>query len=265
VGVWTELTELVLPAECAGCRADRVPLRYGVCASCAAALEALRPVPVRPTPAPPGMPDCAALGSYRGALREALLSYKERGRHGLARPLGLLLAEVVAMTVAASPAGPTDGVVRSPISPVEGSGVRPAGTTGRWRRPVLLVPVPATARAVRVRHGDHMRRLARHAAGRLRRAGCPVAVARPLRALPRPDSAALNSADRAAAAALAFRLRPDRLPALRRAAGQAAVVVLDDIVTTGVTLSAITALLTSAGVPVHGAAVLAATVRRHAR
>ncbi|MEV4756824.1 phosphoribosyltransferase family protein [Micromonospora sp. NPDC049559] len=236
-GVWAELTDLVLPAECAGCAAERVPLRYGVCASCAATLEALRPGPVRPTPAPAGLPGCAALGAYQGVLREALLSYKERGRHGLARPLGLLLAEVVAL-LAAPAAGPPG--------------------------PVLLVPVPATARAIRARHGDHVRRLARHAAGRLRRSGWPVAVAQPLVALPRPDSAVLDSAGRAAAAASAFRLRPGRLPALRRTAEQATVIVLDDIVTTGVTLAAATRLLTGAGVAVRGAAVLAATPRRRA-
>jgi predicted amidophosphoribosyltransferase len=258
-GVWAELTDLVLPAECAGCRATRVPLRYGVCASCAAVLEALSPGPVRPTPAPVGLPDCVALGPYRGALREALLAYKERGRHGLARPLGLLLAEVVAAAV-------TDPPLASAGAP--GPSGNPAGT--RWPggtggpRPVLLVPVPATARAVRDRHGDHLRRLARHAAGRLRRAGWPVAVARPLRALPRQDSTALDSAGRAAAALAAFRLRPERLPALRRSADRAAVVVLDDIVTTGVTLTAVSRLLSGAGVPVHAAAVLAATARRRA-
>ncbi|AVT36975.1 phosphoribosyltransferase [Plantactinospora sp. BB1] len=230
-GVWAELTDLVLPAECAGCRAERLPLRQGVCATCSAGLAALRPAPVRPTPAPPGLPDCVALGSYRGALRESLLSYKERGRHGLARPLGRLLAEVVAEAVGG-------------------------------RRPVLLVPVPATARAVRARHGDHLRRLARHSADRLRAAGWPVAVAHPLRAVPRPDSATLDSAGRAAAARDAFRLREGRSGTVRRLAAGRVVVLLDDVVTTGVTLAAVARRLESAGIPVYAAAVLAATVRR---
>lgn len=230
-GFWADLADLVLPVECAACRGRGEPLRYGVCASCASGLEALRPVSVRPLPAPPGLPRCVALGRYDGPLREVLLSYKERGRHGLARPLGRLLAEVVA----AAAGGP---------------------------RPVLLIPVPATARAARQRHGDHMRRLARQAAGRLAAAGWPVALARPLHALPRPDSATLDSAGRAAVAATAFRLRPGRVPALRRAATGRAVVVLDDIVTTGATLAAVTRLLVSAGVPVTAAALLAATPRR---
>ncbi|MDW5329903.1 ComF family protein [Plantactinospora sp. KLBMP9567] len=230
-GVWAELTDLVLPAECAGCRAERLPLRQGACPACAAALRALRPTRVRPTPAPPDLPDCVALGSYQGALRESLLGYKERGRHGLARPLGRLLAEVVAEAVGE-------------------------------RRPVLLVPVPTTARAVRARHGDHLRRLARHCAARLRAAGWPVATAQPLRAVPRPDSATLDSAGRAAAARDAFRLRAGRSRAVRRIAAGRAVVLLDDIVTTGVTLAAVARRLESAGIPVYAAAVLAATVRR---
>ncbi|MGW0432919.1 ComF family protein [Micromonospora sp. NPDC003197] len=233
-GVWAELADLLLPAECAGCRASRTPLRYGVCAACASALEALRPRLVRPDPAPPGLPACVALGGYDGQLREALLSYKERGRHGLARPLGRLLAEVVAAAV-----GP--------------------------RGPVLLVPVPTTARAARTRHGDHLRRLTRHAAGRLRRAGWSVEVARPLVALPRPDSVELDSAGRSAAAASAFRLPPGRVPALRRSAEGRMVVLLDDIVTTGSTLAAINRLLVGDGVMVHAAAVLAATQRRYSR
>ncbi|BCJ64308.1 ComF family protein [Polymorphospora rubra] len=230
-GLWDALTDLVLPASCAGCRADRTPLRAGACAACAADLQALRAGPVRPTPAPPGLPDCVALGPYAGVLRESLLSYKERGRHGLARPLGRLLAEVVATAV-----GPD--------------------------RPVLLVPVPSTARAARARHGDHLGRLTRHAARRLRGAGWRVRVARPVRALPRPDSAELTSAQRARAAGAAFRLRS---PSVRAVAAGRRVVVLDDIVTTGATLAAVTTLLAAAGVRVDAAAVLAATRKRDRR
>ncbi|MEH1014191.1 phosphoribosyltransferase family protein [Micromonospora sp. CPCC 206060] len=230
-GLWADLVDLVLPAACAGCRAERVPLRYGFCPSCAGTLQQTRPRSVRPDPAPPGLPPCFALGPYAGVLREALLSYKERGRHGLARPLGGLLAEVVATAV---------------------------GTP----RPLLLIPVPATAQAVRARHGDHLRRLCGYAAGRLACSGWPVAVARPLRALPRADSTTLDQAGRAAAALAAFRPRPGRLSALARAGHGRTVVLLDDIVTTGATLSAVTGVLAAAGSRVDIAAVLAATERR---
>lgn len=229
-GVLAGLADLILPAECAGCRAAAVPLRSGFCDRCVGELEALRPVPVRPTPAPAGLPACTALGRYEGVLREALLSYKERGRHGLARPLGTLLAEVV------------------------------AGAAGSG--PVLLIPVPATARAVRTRHGDHLARLTRHAAHRLRAAGWPVATARAVRALPRPDFATLDSAGRAAAAASAFRVRPRAAERLRTVAVGRRIILLDDIVTTGSTLAAIAGLLNDSGIPANAAAVLAGTVRR---
>lgn len=224
-GLWSDLTDLVLPAGCAGC-GERVPgLRQGFCPGCVGDLEALAPAPTRPDPAPPGLPPCVALGPYAGALRNGLLAYKERGRHGLARPLGALLAEVVAAAVGE-------------------------------RRPVTLVAVPDTARAARARYGDHLDRLTRHAAARLRAAGWPVRVLRPLRALPRPDSVALDSAGRAAAAEAAFRLR-------RAGRADGSVVLLDDIVTTGATLAAVSRVLRDAGMTPKGAAVLAATQKRH--
>lgn len=230
---WAGLVDLVLPAACAGCGAERVPMRYGVCAPCAGSLESLVPGPTAPSPTPPGLPPCTALGAYDGVLRDVLLGYKERGRHGLATPLGGLLADAVAAAV------------------------------GGARHGVLLVPVPATAKAARARHGDHMVRLARRAAARLRRAGWPVAIAVPVRALPRPDSAELDAAGRAAAAESAFRIRPGRVPGLHRAAAGRTVVVVDDIVTTGVTLAAVSRELKSVDVQVDRVAVLAATQLRY--
>ncbi|MEU5831327.1 ComF family protein [Micromonospora tulbaghiae] len=229
-GLWSDLTDLVLPAGCAGCGAGSVRLRHGFCPGCVRELESLRPAPARPDPAPPGLPPCVALGPYGGALREGLLAYKERGRHGLARPLGALLAEVVA--AAAGPPGP-----------------------------VALVAVPDTARAARARYGDHLDRLVRPAAARLRAAGWPVRVLRPLRALPRTDSVALDSAERAAAAETAFRLRR---PLTGHRPGEN-VVLLDDIVTTGATLAAVSRMLHRAGMAPKAAAVLAATQKRHRR
>ncbi|MEU7608789.1 ComF family protein [Micromonospora sp. NPDC049204] len=229
-GLWADLADLVLPTTCAGCRERRPGLRHGVCSDCVAALGALRPRSVRPTPAPPGLPSCVALGPYAGPLREALLAYKDHGRHGLARPLGALLAEVVAAAV---------GVAR----------------------PVALVPVPDTATAARSRYGDHLDRLARHCAARLNQGGWTARVHRPLRALPRPDSVGLDSAGRAAAAEAAFRPRATASGA--RAAGAPVVVLLDDIVTTGVTLAAAARVLSATGWVPSVAAVLAATQKRH--
>ncbi|WP_033667285.1 ComF family protein [Salinispora fenicalii] len=225
-----DLGALVLPVECAGCRDRRPGLRRGVCPRCVAALGDLRPRSVRPIPAPEGLPPCVALGPYAGPLREVLLAYKDHGRHGLARPLGVLLAEVVAVAV-----GPV--------------------------RPVLLVPVPDTPAAARARYGDHLGRLARHCADRLRRAGWPVEVRSAVRALPRPDSVTLDSAGRAASAATAFRTRRRWRPTPTGAA----LVVVDDIVTTGSTLAAVSRVLTATGRTPSVAAVLAATERRRHR
>ncbi|WP_432831482.1 ComF family protein [Dactylosporangium sp. CA-092794] len=223
------LVDLVLPATCAGCAE---PAARALCARCRAALASARPQPTRPDPEPPGLPPTFALAAYAGALRRAIVQYKEENRHELTGALGGLLARVVARSC---------------------SNRGPAG--------VVLVPIPGTAAAARRRHGDHMLRLARSAAR-----ACPGAVvARPLRALPRPgDSAELTAVERAAAARHAFSVRRNRAAALRSHLHRtgATVVLVDDIVTTGVTLAAAAQRLASAGIPVDRTAVLAATQRR---
>ncbi|MEU8814961.1 ComF family protein [Actinoplanes sp. NPDC048796] len=232
MSVLADLADLILPSPCAGCAAERVPLRRGACADCAARLEALRPFRTAPTPPPPGMPPCVAVGAYAGPLRGALLAYKERGRHRLARPLGALLATAVA-------------------------GLAPR------RGPVVLVPVPSTAAAARERHGDHMTRLAAHAVRRLRAAGWDADVSHPLEALPRPDSTSLSVSDRRAAAESSLRIRRARIGFPRHATPRkGTLVVVDDIVTTGATLAVVTGRLEEAEMQVTGAAVLAATQLR---
>jgi predicted amidophosphoribosyltransferase len=229
------LADLVLPAACAGCGIEREPLRYGACASCAAALEALTPYAAAPTPRPVGLPRCVAAGPYAGVLRGVLLAYKEKGRHRLARPLGALLASSIAE------------IARDPAQPVS------------------IVPVPSTARAARERHGDHMWRLATHAVRWLRAAGWNADLTQPLRALPKVDSALLDASERAAAAENSLRIRRSRIGVSpRRPTIGGTLVVVDDIVTTGATLAAVTARLREANMQVAGAAVLAATRRRTA-
>jgi predicted amidophosphoribosyltransferase len=231
---WNGLADLVLPGTCAGCGTGAPG---SLCPDCVAVLDGLRPHPVRPTPAPAGLPSCVALGAYDGALREVLLAYKERGRHVLARPLGDWLAAVVAV------------------------GVRQAGYP--HGTPVLLVPVPDTAAAARDRYGDHMRRLARRAVVRLNSTGWAAGIGAPVLTRARADSVRLDAAARAAEAARAFVPRPRELARMAAAARRGAVVVpVDDILTTGGTLASLAARLRAGGLPVPVAAVLAATRRR---
>ena len=228
------LGDLVLPGACAGCGAERVPLRFGTCAACAAALTALVPFPAAPAPVPPGLPPCTAVGAYAGPLRGALLAYKERGRHRLARPLGVLLAGAVARAALRAGGGPGE--------------------------PLLIVPVPSTAKAVRERHGDHMARLANHAVRHLREKGWRATVYQPMRALARPDSATLDAPGRVKAAENSLTIRAGRIRVLRRRMTMGGtLIVVDDIVTTGATLAALATRLEEVNMQVNGAATLAAT------
>jgi predicted amidophosphoribosyltransferase len=217
------MLDLVLPQSCAGC--DMAGSR--LCRPCAAILTEAASAPLgrtAPTPVPPGFPRrAAAAASYDGVLRAVLVAHKEKGRLGLVRPLGRALAAAV-----------------DRLDPPPG---------------VLLVPVPSAAAAVRTRGHDHARRLARAAARELRAAGTAAQVApllRPARAV--ADQAGLGSTARQTnlrGAMMATRPLPGRV-----------VVVVDDLVTTGVTLAEAARALTAAGANVHGAATVAATQRR---
>jgi predicted amidophosphoribosyltransferase len=172
---------------------------------------------------------------YDGPLRDAILAYKERGRHALAGPLGQLLALAV-------------------LSSQGDAGAVGAG--GAW-----LVPVPTSPAAIRARGGDHTRGLAVSAVRELRRQGLAAKVV-PLLAVQgrRQDSVGLDAAARRANVAGAFRVRPRFEPH----PAPAELVLVDDLVTTGATLAEASRVLLDSGVPVRRAAVLAATPRRPA-
>jgi predicted amidophosphoribosyltransferase len=223
------LADLVFPTRCAGCRQRGTSL----CVACRWWLD--RPAePAVPTPCPEGMPRCFAVTAYAGPVRAVLLAYKERGRHRLGRPLAAALARSVL-------AGALDG------------------------RPLILVPVPSTKAAMRARGGDHLRPLAAQAARRLRAAGRPCEVRSLLVARPRPDSAGLSAAARAANRCGAFGLRPGVRRWLAAAVRSGCeLVVVDDLVTTGATLAEICRVLSIAGAPPAYSAVVAATLKRSA-
>ncbi|MER7777096.1 ComF family protein [Streptomyces sp. NPDC096191] len=208
---WRDLTDLVLPAECGGCGRTRAVL----CPRCRTALSGSEPRRVRPVPEPSGLPSVHAAAPYADEVRAALLAHKERGVLALTPPLGVALA------------GAVRAGLREAWTGVGGAG----GVPG----PVLLVPVPSARRAVRRRGHDPARRIALAAAGELRRTGVPVRVAALLRQRhPVADQADLDARQRLDNLAGALAVAPG---GGRLLCGGGPVVLVDDLMTTGASLT----------------------------
>ncbi|MFC4036334.1 ComF family protein [Streptomyces polygonati] len=218
-GWWQEITGLVLPVDCAGCGLPRTEL----CGRCTGLLGgAASARRVWPSPEPPGLPPVYAAALYGDEVRAVVLAHKERGALGLAGPLGGALAGAVRRVYAAGP--------------------------------VLLVPVPSARRAVAQRGHDATARMTRAAARALRGQGVParaVAVLRQLR--PVADQSGLAAAERLANLSGAVAAGGGRLPLL----GVAPVVLVDDLMTTGASLTLAAGAVAAAGGRVVGAAVVA--------
>jgi predicted amidophosphoribosyltransferase len=242
-GVPRALADLVLPQDCAGCAVPGAVL----CPACRSRLA--RPRLAEPRRHPPGFPPTVAAGAYTGPVRPAVLAFKEHGRAELAGPLGAALALAVVVVLAGAGA---PGPVRRPD-----------------RSPVVLVPVPSSAAALRSRGRDHVRELATVAVAELRAAGVTACTVPVLGRSGRTrDSAGLDAVQRRANLAGRFRALPRyaQLPAGTR------LVLVDDVVTSGATLTeAARALAHPPGTPGGKrdtpvlAAVVAATPRRVAR
>lgn len=221
-GVGAALADLLLPRTCAGCGVPGAVL----CLRCAT--ELTRPRTASPRRVPWGFPPTVAAGAYAGPVRPAVLEFKERGRAELAVPLGAALALAVAAVVSAVP--------------------------GPATRPVAVVPVPSSRAGLRERGRDHVRELTVRAVAELNAAGMPATEVRLLRRRGRVrDSAGLSAAQRRANLAGTFQRVPARLPP------HALLVVVDDVVTTGATLTEAASALAH-GRPGGGAPVLAAVV-----
>lgn len=218
--------DLLLGASCPGCGRAALTL----CRPCG---EAIRPDPqiVWPSPTPTLLrePPCVipvAGGVNAGVLRAALIGWKEEGRFGLTSPLAHLLAAAV------------------------GELVEPG-------RAILIVPVPTSRRSKRARGADVVDELARASARLLRRTGADVRVGQALtytRAT--DDQAGLDAEQRESNLRGAFRLRSVSALAGRE------VIVVDDILTTGATVTEAVRVLSDAGHRPVGIAVVAATPRR---
>ncbi|MFI1801514.1 ComF family protein [Streptomyces sp. NPDC020379] len=233
---WQEITGLVLPVDCAGCGRWRTVL----CEECRAALSGSRARRVWPDPVPVGLPPVHAAARYGDRVRSVLLAHKERGALALAGPLGAALA----------------GAVRAVVEGADGG----EGEVGRGGGgPLLLVPVPSARHAVAARGHDPGRRIALAAAGVLRRAGLPARTATVLRQRRAvADQAGLDARQRRANVS-------DALGVLKGAEGllcqKGPVVLVDDLMTTGASLSEAARAVSLAGGRLLGAAVVA-TVER---
>ncbi|HET8591755.1 MAG TPA: phosphoribosyltransferase family protein [Nakamurella sp.] len=225
---WETALDLVLPRTCPGCHA---PVPW--CDPCAATLTG-RPRAValpdaaldRLARAGLAAPPVHALTRYSGPVRAAVLAGKEHGRRDLPPLLGRALGT---------------GLAR-----LQASGVLP---TELW-----LVPAPTRRSAARARGGDPVLAMARAAAAVLAAEGSPTGVARCLvLARGTRDSVGLDAAQRAANLAGRVRFLPRGSPP-----PGAAVVLLDDVLTSGATVTASLAALHGYGQRVVGALVLAA-------
>ncbi|MFL6025512.1 MAG: ComF family protein [Friedmanniella sp.] len=231
--------DLLLGATCHGCGRPW----WGLCPDCRDSLAGRRPFLARSVPGVEDVPLTVSWAAYDQLLSHLVTAHKDRGAFGLAPLLAVPLAAAV------------HGLLQY------------SGAAG----PVLLVPVPSAAAAVRRRGYDATATLARLAARRLR-PGYVVRVV-PLLAQRRGvrDQAGLTAAERRRNLSSALRVRaaPPAGRLLHRGcrpvARACSVVLVDDVVTTGSTLAEAARALRAAGVPVLGAATVAATERRAER
>jgi predicted amidophosphoribosyltransferase len=167
-----------------------------------------------------------ALARYTGPVRAAIVAGKERGRRDLPPTLGLALGR---------------GLVR-----LRRSGVLPGAL---W-----LVPAPSRRSAARARGGDPVTAMARAAARQRAAHGDPTGVAPCLVTTGAArDSVGLDAAGRAANLADRVRWRASGAPP-----PGAAVLLVDDVLTTGATATAAIRALRAAELEVRGVLVLAA-------
>lgn len=229
-----ELLALAVPVDCVGCGAEDLVL----CVACERRVRLLTGQPFRAEGQAPALMDVdggvilpvVAAGIYREELAQAVLSFKSHGQHQLQRVLAAALARAIRATL-------------------------------HCEGPILLVPVPTSAGAF-VKRGFSPVHLLLRSLG-LRRGTGTVQVRDALRKSPEAGGREgfPGGQKGLGRGARARRVRGSMRVASRQrkaVAGQRCIIV-DDVLTTGATLSEAARALHLAGAVVTGAVVLAAT------
>ncbi len=221
--------DLVLGSTCVGCgRSGRM-----LCSGCRVALPR-EPRVLWPSPAPPGLVTPWSVADYEGAIRAMIVGHKDRAQFAFRHVLADLLT--VAIRAAALP------------------------TPG----PVVLVPVPSRPGSARRRGHDPLGTLIRLAVRTLRREGYDAASAAILVSSRRVvDQAGLTALERATNLSGSMSCPSLRLAGLARRRSHARLVVCDDVLTTGATVSEAQRALAVVGLTPVAIATIAATRRRN--
>ncbi len=224
-----ETLDLFLGSHCVGCAH---PGRM-LCALCRAALPSTARISW-PSPVPPGLVTPWVVAPYAGAVRELVVGHKDRGQWGHRRVLGRLLAQAVqAAAVGLDP-----------------------------RVPLLLVPVPSRLGSGRRRGYEPLLALVGEAS-RVVGANRPVAVAPVLHSRGAVvDQTGLDATARRENVMTSMHCPSPVLRRLRRRWPLAAVLICDDVLTTGATAREAQRALGAVGWPPFAIAAIAATPRR---
>lgn len=221
-----ELVDLALPRTCAGCGVETVSL-------CGPCLTHLAPATRMLVPRY-GLLPVAGAGEYTGTLRSVIVAMKARRRTDVVPVVGILLAAAIAHAL------------------------EEAGYAGGE---VAVVPVPASAAALRERGRDLVGDLTAHACALLAEDGLDIRSAQLLRVVRHRDQVGSGARERRrnVAGTHAPRRGGGRGGEWSRVRSAAHVVLVDDVLTTGSTLAESARALHAAGVDAAACAVIAVT------
>lgn len=230
--VGASVVDLALPRTCGGCGALGVKWCVECDAEVAGRITTRASGLLGPTGRPPGFPITWSAATYEGPLRKALVAYKDQDRRDL-RPI---LARLLSWALMSASAAVRDHPGRS---------LDDGGIDGDEReRPLTVVPIPSTPRSRRERGDDPLRDLVACAIRGTSGVGTPPHVTPALRMHRRiHDQVGLTRRQRITNLTGAMSVDPGFSERL----GGQVVVLADDVVTTGATLSEAARVLRGAG------------------